>query len=233
MVRKINPVNLSFSGRIDSVFIPGTYLPQYRAPLSGSAQPTKDFGAFVRFPDESGIMAVAQNPFLHVDRRPRGISIEYSPEMAWNNSWGPFASDLACIGAYTLTGHRIPSRMTNEWELPSSTVAADGADRAEVDAFTNCVRAFLMQPSQGPISVEVGWTLNDYQIEIATPKGRAEYKRVIDTTSALGIQTLLYTPENSGLADREQDADVWGAEHLLWLGLGQKLREGKWNPENG
>lgn len=233
MVRRINPVNLSFSDRIDSVFIPGTYLPQYRAPLSGSAQPTKDFGAFVRFADKSGIMVVVQNPFLHVDRRQRGISIEYSPEMAWNNSWGPFASDLACIGAYTVTGHRSPSRMTNEWELRSSTVAADGADGAEVDAFTNCVRAFLMHPSQGPISVEVGWTLNDYQIDVATRKGRAEYKRVIDTTSALGIQTLVYTPENSGLADREQDADAWGAEHLLWLGLGQKLREGKWNPETG
>ena len=31
----------------------------------------------------------------------------------------------------------------------------------------------------------MGWTLNDYQINVATPGGQAEYKRVMDTTSTL------------------------------------------------
>ncbi|MGA8027081.1 MAG: hypothetical protein WB992_08035 [Bryobacteraceae bacterium] len=233
VVHQIRPVDLSFADAIDSVFTPGTYLPQYGPPRPGWAHPTREFGAFLRFPEKSGVMIVVQNPFLRVDRRQNAISIDYSPEMTWKTGWGPFVSDLACIGPYTLTGNRVPAQMTYEWKLPPRTIVDDGADRGEIDAFTDCVRAFLIHPPREPISVEVGWTLNDYQIDVATPEGRAEYKRVLDTTSALGIRTLLYSPANLALARMEQDADAWNWEHVLWLGFGQKLREGDWNPETG
>ena len=77
-----------------------------------------------------------------------------------------------------------------------------GADLADIHAFTEAVRTFLLHPSPNPISVEVGWTLNDYQIDVSTAEGRAEYKRVMDTASSLGIESLLYWAgqQRSGLA---------------------------------
>ncbi len=81
------------------------------------------------------------------------------------------------------------------------------------------------------MSVEVGWTLNDYQVDVGTPEGRAEYKRVMDTASDLGIQTLLYAPSDHTLASIENDADDWNWEHVLWFGLGQKIRKGEWDVE--
>ncbi|MDQ2944406.1 MAG: hypothetical protein M3Y27_00400, partial [Acidobacteriota bacterium] len=225
--------DFSFVGAIDSVFIPGTYLPQYGPPRPGAPHRAKEFGAFARFRNNSGVMMVVQNPFLRVYQRQNAVLIDYSPEMRWKSSWGPFVSDLTCIGPYTLTGNRVPSKMVYEWKLPPEMIVDDGADRGEIRAFTDCVRAFLLHPSHDPISVEVGWTLNDYQIDIATPEGRTEYKRVLDTTSALGIQTLVYSPANSDLARLAEDADDWNWEHVLWLGFGQRLRQGEWNPETG
>jgi hypothetical protein len=102
--------------------------------------------------------------------------------------------------------------------------------RAEVAAFTDCVRKFLVNQAQEPNSVEVGWTLNDYQIDVGTQKGQAEYKRIIDTASSLGVKTLLYAPGNSKLSERTESADTWGWEYVLWLNLGEKIRRGEWNP---
>jgi hypothetical protein len=79
----------------------------------------------------------------------------------------------------------------------------------------------------------VGWTLNDYQIDVAKPEGRAEYKRVIDTASDLGIRNLLYAPSNTDLAKRIDDSDDWNWEHVTWLGFGQRIRKGEWDPEKG
>lgn len=103
-------------------------------------------------------------------------------------------------------------------------------DEAEIAAYAACVRAFLIDPAPQPISVEVGWTLNDYQIDVGTEEGRAEYRRIIDTVSTLGIHTLLYAPRNSKLADRAQSTDAWSWEYVLWLGLGEKIRKGEWDP---
>lgn len=56
MVREIRPVDLSFANRIDSVFIPGIYLPQYGPPNPEQTRPTKEFGIFTRFSTKSGVM---------------------------------------------------------------------------------------------------------------------------------------------------------------------------------
>ncbi len=121
--------------------------------------------------------------------------------------------------------------MVYEWKLSNKAGAQDGAEVSEIQAFTDCVRQFLLHPPSTPISVEVGWTVNDYQIDVATPEGQAEYKRVMDSTSALGLQNLLYAPANHDLSKLTDDADDWNWEHVLWLGLGQQIRAGKWDPE--
>lgn len=234
-VHRAEPVKFALGEAIQSSYIPGAYFPHFgetrkesRAEGHGS-----DYGAFVRFGREAGAMFLVQNPFLKASVNGKNVSLAYSPEIAWNSAWGEFATDAACIGVYSLSGERLPADMALEWQLPQAKPAADGADREEIEEFTDCVRAFLVNPAPEPISVEVGWTLNDYQIDVATPEGRAEYKRVMDTASALGIRNLLYAPANTELAKREDDLDDWDWGHVLWLGFGQQIRKGTWNPESG
>jgi len=178
-------------------------------------------------------MLLVQNPFLDVIQSGQDAAVSYRPEMQWKKELGPFSSDLAIIGPYRLSGSRIPAEMVYEWKLATGAKVQDGADVGEVQALSESVRRFLPHPSPNPISVEVGWTVNDYQIDVATPEGQSEYKRVIDTASALGLQNLLYAPANHELAEIANDADDWNWEHVLWLGLGQQVRAARWDPEKG
>ena len=230
VVSSVEPLRVGVTEAISSVFKPGTYLPQFGEPDQWQRQlHTHDFGAFLRFSAQRGLMLLAQNPFLEISREGQNVELHYAPEMQWQSDWGPFVSDLACIGPYRLSGQRIPARMVYEWKVPPASVSDDGADEAEIRAFRDCVAAFLIHAPAKPISVEVGWTLNDYQIDVSKPEGRTEYKRIIDTTSALGVNTLLYGPANNEISRIADDADDWNWEHVLWLGLGQKIRQGKWD----
>jgi hypothetical protein len=232
VVSGVEPLRVAVAEAISSVFMPVTYLPQFGDPDQWERQvQTHDFGAFLRFSPQRGLMLLAQNPFLEISRKGQRVELRYAPEMQWQSDWGPFVSDLACIGPYRLSGRRIPARMVYEWKVPPAAVSADGADEAEIRAFRDCVAAFLIHPPGKPISVEVGWTLNDYQIDVSKPEGRTEYKRIIDTTSDLGVQTLLYGPANNEISQMADDTDDWNWEHVLWLGLGQKIRQGKWDVE--
>ena len=232
VVHLVEPARVAVDETISALFTPGTYLPQLGHPEeSRKSLSTQNFGAFLRLSHTDGLMLLAQNPFLEISREGQTVSLSYKPEMEWQSSWGPFSSDLTCIGPYKIIGHRIPSQMVLEWEVPPASISSDGADEGEIQAFTECVEAFLLHPSPKPITVEVGWTLNDYQINVATPEGRAEYKRIVDISADLGMQSLVYAPANNELAQIKDDTDDWHWEHVLWLGLGQKIREGKWDPE--
>lgn len=233
VVHKVVPWDLSTRTPVIGDFVPSTYVPQVGSTIEKSRQflPGRDFGEFLRFANRGGALLTVQNPFLDVQRQGQSVSIAYSPEMEWQQNWGKFESDIACIGAYRLSGERLPREMVLEWHIPPAQMPQDGMDRAEIDAFTRCVRAFLIHPSPEPITVEVGWTLNDYQIDVGTEGGRSEYKRVIDVASDLGIHTLLYGPGNSLVSSRSENTDSWGWEYVLWLGLGQKIRKGQWDPE--
>lgn len=231
-VHRVVPWDLTVDNPVASDYVPSLYVPQFGGTIEQSRQflPGKDFGEFLRFSGDQGTFLTVQNPFLEVQRDGQSVSVGYAPEMQWQQAWGNFASDTACIGAYRLSGRRKPREMVLEWHLPPPQMPDDGMDDAEIAAFTACVRAFLIDPAPLPISVEVGWTLNDYQIDVGTEEGRAEYKRVIDTASDLGIQTLLYAPGNSKLADRTQCTDSWSWEYVLWLNMGEKIRKGEWDP---
>jgi hypothetical protein len=231
-VHQVVPWEITVRNTVTSDYEPSTYLPQFGKNIaqSGKFVPGKDFGEFLRLARNSGAMLVVQNPFLEVHRDGQTVTVGYSPEMDWQQPWGDFESDTACIGAYRLSGRRVPREMVLEWHLPPTQMSDYGMDEAEISAFTGCVRTFLIDPSSTPISVEVGWTLNDYQIDVGTGEGKAEYKRIIDTASELGIQTLLYAPANSTLADRVQSTDSWSWEFVLWLNMGEKIRKGEWDP---
>jgi hypothetical protein len=193
---------------------------------------TGDYGAALRFADRSGLLVTAQNPFLDARIDGTALSVRYAPEMRWEASWGPFESDRGLLAPYALTGRRLAREMLPEWRMGDRD-AADGLDEAEIAAYTDLVRAFLIEPHEHPVDVFVGWTANDYQIDVATAAGRAEYRRLLDRAAELGAKYVLYAPSNSALSRREESVDDWSWEHVLWLGLGQKIRQGEWDVATG
>ena len=95
---------------------------------------------------------------------------------------------------------------------------------------TRCVSAFALYRPVKSLRVLVPWCENDYQIDAATPAGREEYKRILGMAAALGCRHVLCAPANSEVSSLAENRDAWGWENLLWLGLGQKLRKGAWEP---
>ena len=208
--------------------IAGEYIPRTRRPQ----MQTGDYGAFLRFADATGMMMLVQNPFLEYRREDKGYSFPYRPDMAWNAGYGPFASDRACIGTYMLSGRRVPAALIPEWKWTAGIIPItdEEQDWAEVRAFTECVSAFVMQQPEKSLRINIAWCQNDYQIDIATADGREEYKRIIDRAAEMGLDYILFAPTNSDLGTREETADDWNWENLLWLGLGIKIRNGEWDP---
>lgn len=222
-VKDVAVANLSLAEPAVETYVPKTRRPDLE---------TKDHGVFLRFTGGRGLFALIQNPFVKFGSDKRRITLSYSPDMEWKPEYGPFTSDRACIGTYALTGVRLPSRMTPEWKLHTDD-SADGMEPGEIEAVTECVRAFLVYRPQKPLRFFVGWCVNDYQIDAGTPAGRAEYKRVIDRAAELGAEYVLFAPANSAISRREDSVDDWSWEYVLWLGLGQKIRKGEWDPKSG
>jgi hypothetical protein len=193
---------------------------------------TGDYAGFLHFDDTHGLFAAVQNPFLAVEAEAAAFTISYKPDMDWSMEWGPFEADRGLLAPYRLTGRRQPERMLPEWRMGPQE-APPGLDEGEVAVFTDCVRSLLLYKPEKPLRLVVGWCLNDYQIDISTPAGRAEYKRIIDSAASLGIANLLFAPTNSDVSLRDESSDDWGWENLLWLGMGEKIRRNEWNPATG
>ncbi|MEN6311252.1 MAG: hypothetical protein ABFD80_06900, partial [Acidobacteriota bacterium] len=180
-----------------------------------------------------GMFFVFQNPFMTWKRDGRRVAASYAPDMDWNPDDGPFASDRLCLGLYELGGVRFPAKAAPEWAFVADygkfVAGGPSIDANEVNALTECVRAFLRYyPAR--VRVHIPWCENDYQIDVGTLEGVEEYKRIIDRAAELGANYLLYTPANSQLSSLEENADEWGWENVLWYGLGQKIRKGEWDP---
>lgn len=189
---------------------------------------TKDYGTALRFRDGTGMLVVAQNPFLQIDREGPDLSLAYDADMTWRADDGDFPVDRVLIAPYRLSGRVLPSQMRAEWLMHDSTVAP-GLDEREIEAFTAMVRAFLVYQPTTPTNVFVGWTANDYQIDVGTSHGRDEYRRVIERAAAVGAKQIVYAPANSELSRRRESSDDWSWEYVLWLGLGEQIRRGEWN----
>lgn len=184
-------------------------------------------------PPAAGMFLALQNPFLKWERHDRVITLAYAPDLEWRAAYGPFTSDRVCVGLYALSGLELPARNLAEWKFVSAPEAAfEGKptlDRAEADAMTRCVDAFALFRPERSLRVHVPWCENDYQIDVATPAGRTGWKRILDQCAAVGVTHTLFTPANSSVAPLKDNADAWGWENCLWLGLGQKIRKGEWN----
>ncbi len=199
------------------------------------------FGTLCRFAGEDAsagaawsLFVMLQNPFLSWTRDGAAVSASYAPDMDWSRDLGPFVSDRLCLGLIELSGRRFPAQAVPEWayvaDLDRLLRGSPSIDAEEVEALTACVRSFLLYYPVQSVRVHIPWCENDYQIDVGTPGGVEEYKRIMDRAAELGVRHLLYTPGNSQLSRLEDNADSWGWENVLWFGLGQKLRKGDWDP---
>jgi hypothetical protein len=199
------------------------------------------FGALCRFAGEDAsagtawsLFVMLQNPFLSWTRDGAAVSASYGPDMDWSRDLGPFVSDRLCLGLVELSGRRFPAKAVPEWayvaDLDRLLRESPSIDAEEVEALTACVRSFLLYYPVQSVRVHIPWCENDYQIDVGTAEGVEEYKRIMDRAAELGVRHLLYTPANSRLSRLEDNADSWGWENVLWLGLGQKIRKGEWDP---
>ncbi len=187
-------------------------------------------GRMIRF-NNSGMLFTVQNPYLEWTRTGQQIAAAYTPSMSWNPADGAFLTDKVILAPYTLSGHGYPNQIGSWLYVPDgSAVGNPVIDRAEVEAFAGCVKALMKQDRNASERVHVGWTGNDFQIDVATAAGRTEYKRIIDQAAAVGCKHVLYTPANSSLASMAQNTDFWDFENILWLNLGQKIRKDEWTP---
>lgn len=209
----------------------------YLAGLSDNARKSRglgDYASFVRMDDTWGGMFLVQNPFMEWKFTNGDFSMDYRADMVWKAEYGPFVSDRACIGVYNLTGqlhsgamgHRESWLMNPEWASSDKWV-----DSGEVLAFVDCVKAFLLYKPDKSERIHIPWCENDYQIDVATKEGEAQFKRIVDTCAALGIKHMLYTVRNEKIAKQEDASDNWHWEHLLWLNMGIQIRKNQWDPQ--
>jgi hypothetical protein len=192
-----------------------------------------DYAAFARMDDRWGAMFLIQNPFAQWKFQDGDFSMDYRADMVWNAKHGPFASDRAYVGTYALAGQLGPGAIDHHgsWLLkPEWESAEKMIDSGEVDAFVDCVREFLLYRPEKSARIHVPWCENDYQINVATEDGVAQFKRIVDTASALGIEHMLYTVRNEDIALQQDASDAWHWEHLLWLNMGIKIRQNQWDP---
>ncbi|MEI7909383.1 MAG: hypothetical protein WCK77_07080 [Verrucomicrobiota bacterium] len=210
-----------------------------KTPVAREIKPNGRSGAmFLRLgtPDAKppySAFLVLQNPFLKWEHNDSNVAMAYLPDFEWRAAYGTFCSDRVCIGLQALSGNTMPMRAPAEWKYvqdPEHVLdALPSLDQSEFDAMTNCVGAFALFRPTKALRVHVPWCENDYQIDVGTPAGRTEYKRIIDQCAAVGITDTMFTPANSVVAPLKDNADAWGWENCLWLGLGQKIRMGQWD----
>ena len=141
---------------------------------------------------------------------------------AANLTWAPsvagatYVADSA-LGLTRRTGRTLP-------------VPAPAVDEAERDAVAAMVAAFVAATPTKTAKINIGWTENDYEIDIANASGRDEYKRIIRRSAQLGIDHVLFAPRNTDVSSRDRATDAWRWEEILWFGLGEAVRAGTWLP---
>ena len=67
---------------------------------------------------------------------------------------------------------------------------------------------------------------------MATDAGVAEYKRIFMRNQEFGVTHMVYGPRNTRHSIRTNDTDGWGWGEVLWFSMGQRLREGLWDPRS-
>ena len=70
------------------------------------------------------------------------------------------------------------------------------------------------------------------QIDISNASAIPEYERILSQLQAMGINHVTFGPRNSNVSARANATDSWGWEEVLWLTLGEDIRENRWMPND-
>ena len=158
--------------------------------------------------------------------------------MMLGRSDGSFAFDAGIVGLSQLTGELLPTpglsygRHEGEGQPIGTSTREGQLDVGEQKAMVSCLREYLVVPPSpnSTVKINVAWTENDFQLDIADAGNRSIYKRIVDRCADFGITHILFAPCNSDVSDRQNNTDAWGWEQILWFGMGQRLRLGLWSP---
>eukprot|EP00300_Choanocystis_sp_HF-7_P008616 c16008_g1_i1.p1 GENE.c16008_g1_i1~~c16008_g1_i1.p1 ORF type:complete len:999 (-),score=182.04 c16008_g1_i1:1048-4011(-) len=198
-------------------------------PLTGIVQNNTEvpysIAGFARLTKQSGVFVTVANPFTTISLDTSAgtsatFSATYKPGMAHNASFGPPAHvcEPAILG------------LTN---LSTYFDSVTGLNLGERRAFADCVDSMILDKparQKSTIKVNIGWDENDYQIDVGTDAGWAEYQRIILQNEKFGVSHIVFAPQNSRYSSRVNTSDDWGWDHVLWLSFGQQFRQGAFDP---
>ncbi len=115
-------------------------------------------------------------------------------------------------------------------EAESTSMSAAAVLGAGAAAAAGARAAGAPMPRRRPTRVQVGWDSNDYQIDIGTAAGRAEYQRMLVRDGELGITHAIFAPQNTRQSTRAAATDSWGWEETLLFSMGEQIRRREWDP---
>ncbi|KAJ1455328.1 hypothetical protein M885DRAFT_565260 [Pelagophyceae sp. CCMP2097] len=176
--------------------------------------------------ESHGFFVSVANPFFTVTQNgaatalayDAGVDLGYAAGVDLSDDGFAYDAEPGVLGATRLQGY-----------------AYGDVNLGERRAFLDCVESFLMD---GParlnktVKVNVAWDESDYQIDVGTPEGVAEYAQIIAANARLGISHVVYEPQNSRHASRFNSTDGWGWEASLWFSMGERIREHQWDPRS-
>ena len=147
----------------------------------------------------------------------------------------PYLGARAAEATDTFAGSLVEYAALGAAALPAGVHAgpASWLNYAERDAFRALGEAAFAAAHFGgaaPLRVHIPWTENDYQIDIANATQWPEYERILQTLSRIGVDRVLFAGGNSDVSTVADCEDDWCWENVLWLGYGERLREGSWAP---
>ena len=159
--------------------------------------------------------------------------VTQSPFISINKDWNITSTD-------TYAGMRFDHiSFSSTISLPTNLHKHLGKDAPsswlnyhERDFFRDLAEAHFIPAQDGykTLTVHIPWTENDYQIDISNATQWPEYVRILTQLSKIGVNRILFAGGNSAVSTTQNCTDDWGWENVLWLNLGEQLREGYWNP---
>ncbi|KAH8051959.1 hypothetical protein JL722_10404 [Aureococcus anophagefferens] len=175
-----------------------------------------------RYATGGAAIAAVANPFFNVDVDASfGLTLRYDTFGSCAVEGGAYAAEPAVLGATRLQRY-----------------AYGPVNLGERAAFVACVEAYLLDGAMrknATVKVNVAWDESDYQLDVATAEGRAEYDRIFASNAALGItHVLLAFLAKSGAAGFAWDQDIFaGAPELRygqwrsWMAILRAIRAAK------
>jgi hypothetical protein len=73
-------------------------------------------------------------------------------------------------------------------------------------------------------------TENDYQVDISNATQWPEYQRILMQLGRMGVERILFAGTDSAQSSTANCTDDWCWEEVLWLSMGEKIRQGLWTP---